>query len=305
MRYGILLSVVLILTIGSSRGDEPKQEDLKPEKKLIAMNPAKTVLVDKEGKRVILKGKVVLREGALELLVCKKQTKEHEAILSVDGKAYVIHAALLAIGAVPGETVRFEPEFKLATGQEIDIFFTWTDEDGKLQRIDSRKWVRNNTNRFYVVKVEKLPKGVDLPEKERMRYDEETKELLWFGTMSQKEQKHWLKKSDDKKYQAAVNDLFDQSQVKEMDAKWVFAGSGFYVDEETKEKYYRAEDGDLICVANFTSAMIDVNNESTSQGELVSYEAYTERIPPIGTLVDIELIPVPQKKVEKEKKTEE
>jgi hypothetical protein len=45
---------------------------------------------------------------------------------------------------------------------------------------------------------------------------------------------------------------------KVMTQPWVFAGSGFFVDEETKKRYYMAESGDLICVSNFTTAMLDI-----------------------------------------------
>ena len=77
-----------------------------------------------------------------------------------------------------------------------------------------------------------------------------------------------------------------------MKANWVFAGSGF-----TKENYYLAEDGDVICVANFPTATLDLAAKSSSQGNSnLLYEAYTERIPPRGTAVTIELIPVKKKK---------
>ena len=79
-----------------------------------------------------------------------------------------------------------------------------------------------------------------------------------------------------------------------MKADWVFAGSGFYTDEDTGKKFYLAEDGDLICVANFAGATVDVSVESSSQGEGLLFEAFTERIPPKGTPVTLELIPVVQ-----------
>src|SRR5262245_22371551 len=48
-----------------------------------------------KGKRVILRARVVLREGQLEHLMCKKGTKEHEAIVATDAAPQMIHAALL------------------------------------------------------------------------------------------------------------------------------------------------------------------------------------------------------------------
>jgi hypothetical protein len=77
-----------------------------------------------------------------------------------------------------------------------------------------------------------------------------------------------------------------------MKADWVFAGSGFYTEEETGKESYRAEGGDLICVANFADATIDVAIPSSADDSNRNFEAYTERIPPKGTPVTIELIPV-------------
>jgi hypothetical protein len=45
---------------------------------------------------------------------------------------------------------------------------------------------------------------------------------------------------------------------KPLEYPWVFAGSGFWVDETTGEKSYLAESGDFICVSNFPSAMLDL-----------------------------------------------
>ena len=53
---------------------------------------------DPKAKKVILRARVVLREGYLEHFMCSKGTKEHEVILTADCDAEVIHAALLAAG---------------------------------------------------------------------------------------------------------------------------------------------------------------------------------------------------------------
>ena len=77
-----------------------------------------------------------------------------------------------------------------------------------------------------------------------------------------------------------------------MDADWVFAGSGFATDESTGRKVYLAESGDVICVANFPSATIDIAEKSSAEGqESLLYEAWTDNIPPIGTPVRIDISP--------------
>ena len=73
----------------------------------------------------------------------------------------------------------------------------------------------------------------------------------------------------------------------------MFAGSGFSVDEQTGKRTYNAEHGDVICVANFPTSMIDVAAESSNSGEAsLLFEPWLERVPKLGTEVTVELIPV-------------
>lgn len=76
---------------------------------------------------------------------------------------------------------------------------------------------------------------------------------------------------------------------------WVFAGSGFWEDEQTGSKSYLADSGDFICVSNFPSAMLDLPVESSQANEALVYEAFTERIPPVGTRVRLVLTPKAEK----------
>ena len=78
---------------------------------------------------------------------------------------------------------------------------------------------------------------------------------------------------------------------KAMDLSWVFAGSRFYEDPTTGKKHYTAEGGDFICVSNFPSAMLDVPAKSTMSGSELLFEAFTERIPKLGTKVRLVLEP--------------
>lgn len=83
---------------------------------------------------------------------------------------------------------------------------------------------------------------------------------------------------------------------------WVFAGSGFWQDEETGKEYYKAESGDLICVSNFSTAMLDIPIESSQVNDGLMFEANTEKIPRLGTPVRVVLKPkLPQAPPEPEK----
>jgi hypothetical protein len=263
---------------------------------LIALNPKRTVLLDREGKRLLVKTHVVLREGLLEMLCCPAQTKEHESILAVDARANVIHAGLVALGAKPGSPVQYRPEFKPPTGQPIEIFLQWTDPQGKPHRARAQEWIRNATHRMYVATFEKLPPGLTLPERDDdlpIRFHPKFKELTWFGPMSAAQRDKLLSLSTDEAYQKAIRKFFAEGKYRQMEAGWVFAGSGFYVDPQTGEKSYLAEGGDLICVSNFPSAMLDLSVRSTDkQDEGLLFEPWTERVPPKETEVTMELIPV-------------
>jgi hypothetical protein len=109
---------------------------------LIRLSPDEKAWVDKEKKRVVLEGEIVLRHGPLELLACLKRTKEHEAIIAVGVEAQKVHAALVALGATAGNPARFQPEFTPAKGTEIDITVQWKDAAGKQKTADAREWLR-------------------------------------------------------------------------------------------------------------------------------------------------------------------
>jgi hypothetical protein len=84
----------------------------------------------------------------------------------------------------------------------------------------------------------------------------------------------------------------DMRTNKELNHPWVFAGSRFWTDEETGKQYYQAEGGDFICVSNFSTAMLDIPVPSSQSNDALEYEAFTDRIPPLGTRVRLFLKPV-------------
>ena len=294
--------VVLSLSIGASGFDDVekpagKVSAAKKPTKLVPLNKQGTVLLDKPGNRLVLKTKVVFREGLLEMLCCKKQTKEHESILAVDSKAYLVHAGLLALGAKVGKPVQYVPKYVPPTGQKIDIFLQWTDKKGKWHRERAQRWIRHATRRFHVVKMDKLPDDLTLPKESELRYDKRNKELTWYAKMTDKQRDELLKLSKDAGYRKAIRTFYEKGLNREMKADWVFTGSRYYVDEKTGEKFYQAEGGEVICVANFPTALVDVAVPSSSKGgDNLLFEAFTERIPPRDTEVLIELIPVFEKK---------
>lgn len=92
-----------------------------------------------------------------------------------------------------------------------------------------------------------------------------------------------------------------------LDHQWVFAGSRLIPDPDQKlPPFYGANSGDLICICNMTEAMLDLPIKNlNSEPDTRIFEAWTERIPPMGTRVEVILEPVLDKKIEKSDKNED
>jgi hypothetical protein len=104
------------------------------------------VLGDKKTRRVLMETEVCLREGPLELFMCKKGTKEHESILHVDVDTLKIHELLILARAEPGKPTQFidpkteQAAYKPATGTKINVsvHYTWK---GKKHTHPAQEWV--------------------------------------------------------------------------------------------------------------------------------------------------------------------
>jgi len=74
-----------------------------------------------------------------------------------------------------------------------------------------------------------------------------------------------------------------------MPRSWVFIGSDVLEDG----RYWADADGDMISVANFASAVIDVPFKSSDKNALLSFQANTAAIPPLKTPVQVVITPLP------------
>ncbi|QDU80562.1 hypothetical protein Pla110_22930 [Polystyrenella longa] len=307
----IILTVVFafyfLLGVSLVTADEPVNTDAgvgeQNTASLIPLNKEKTVLIDRAGNRLLVKGKIVLQRGLLEMFCCLDGSKEHESIVSTSAKAYVVHGGLLALGAEAGSPVKYYPEYTAPKGQKMEVNVIWTDKEGKEQKADAQSWIRYVVERYYYVVVDPFPSDLTLPENGEgdLRYDDFNKELYWFGHMTKDQRAEMKRLSKNEEYQKAIDVFYERSQPREMDSQFIFTGSRFVKDEETDEQFYLAEDGCLICVANMPTAMIDVSIESSSQGtDSLLFEPFTERIPPIGTEVMVEIVPVKEKDSQKD-----
>jgi hypothetical protein len=193
------------------------------------------VWIDPKRKIVVVDGYVALREGPLEMFACPKGTKEHESLIAVNTKPSFVHAGLLAVGAIAGTPVKFDPKYEAATGTTVEVLILWKDKQGKNKKMRAQEWIKHTKT------------------KKPMAYD------------------------------------------------WVFAGSGFWVDEDNGTKHYHADSGDFICVSNFPTATLDLPVKSSAENVDLLFEANTENIPEKGTKVRLVLIPKLTKEKEEAK----
>jgi hypothetical protein len=90
--------------------------------------------------------------------------------------------------------------------------------------------------------------------------------------------------------------FFDQSQFRKLDARWSSWAAATTSTSERVKKPTFAEGGDRICVSNFPDAILDRAIKSTdNEDQGLLFEASTERFPPRGTEVTMELVPRAEK----------
>jgi len=208
-------------------------QDTKQEKEPAATRKqlAPNIFLETQGKkkRVLVSSTVVLRSGALELLLCKKNTKEHESILATDLDAKMLKAALLATGAQEGSTVEYDPKYKAASGGVIKVTLEY-EKNGKVISAPAQEWIRDG----------------------------------------------------------------DKKPLK---ADWVFAGSKLIKNPfDANKPIFLADDGDLICVSNFESALLDLPIMSSKANSELVWECNTDKIPPLETKVLVIFEPTGEKK---------
>jgi hypothetical protein len=111
------------------------------------LNKNKTLFFEKtadDRRRVHILAAVCLREGVLEVLLCKQFSKEHESILHADVDGQALHTALVAAKAVPGSPVVFHPDYKPASGTRIKVTLTYR-EKGKVKTVPAGEWIKDKT----------------------------------------------------------------------------------------------------------------------------------------------------------------
>jgi hypothetical protein len=99
------------------------------------------------------------------------------------------------------------------------------------------------------------------------------------------------KSGDQTKRADARRWLKDEKNQKPLAENWVFAGSELFTDPITKKTVYAADEGDVITVANFGSAILDLPIASSASDADRVFSADPEHVPPLGTEVFLNLRP--------------
>ncbi len=185
--------------------------------------------LDLDNRLITLQAQVCLREGLLELLVCRQNSgRTHESILHTSAAPSDVHAALLALGLSPGVPARWislpDGEWQAIPprGGLLAITLRWADVTGELHQRPAREWLK--------LIGETPPNG----------------------------------------------------------SQWVFVGSELLPDGA----YWADATGEVITVSNFPSTLIDVPFESTTSNAELLYQANTDAIPPLGTMVEVVITPL-------------
>jgi len=146
------LTILTLLTLVQAVPPPEPKDNARPVSPVESFQPdpkwkslGNDVWFDPALKRLVVRGRICLTDGALEHLLCSKGTKEHESILSTEAAPKIIHAGLLLTGATPGHPVRFEPKFEPPTGSEIAINVEW-EQAGRKKKADARAWVKDGAS---------------------------------------------------------------------------------------------------------------------------------------------------------------
>jgi hypothetical protein len=182
------------------------------------------IWINHEDKQVMVRGRICLQEGPLEMFACPGTTKAHESVIASEAKASEIHASLEALGFPPGKPVQWDPKYTPAEGPLVKILVGWQEGD-KFKQVNARNMVKVS--------------GTDKP----------------------------------------------------LEKDWVFGGSQIYHDNVSGEKIYYADSGEMVCLSNFSTAMLDVQIESSDSADGLLFEANKEKIPPPNTKVYMIFVP--------------
>jgi hypothetical protein len=159
----VALSALALALPAAAQPDDPKLPKGEPLPEFPLTNPKNTAVpltpdkksivaevnADKKVVRIGIMCEVCLRVGPLEQFLCKKGTKEHEAVVRADMDAELIHLAIVAAGGKAGTPTGFidpkteDAKHTPATGSKVKVLVHYT-KDGKTHTHAAQEWIWNS-----------------------------------------------------------------------------------------------------------------------------------------------------------------
>jgi hypothetical protein len=247
----IALGIVFALFAHSNLADERA-----PEKPVRTPVKLPGLVIDFEQRCVDLEATVCLDEGFLELVACRKGSKEHESIVAVSARAMHIHTALLLLGANNGHPAMRKPVDEEKTrwvnvpprGDPIDVFLVTTNKDGKpIERPISDFIVRSSE------RVDEVDGTVIVAPNQTKKHGDE-KELRLPHT-------------------------------------FVFAGSHLRDNGPGPRQYLADLSGHVISIATFGDELLCLPFHQTQENDALMWQVKPESLPKAGTNITLRLRP--------------
>jgi len=147
---------LILPAVVSAQSGQSVTAPISPQAKKGSRQFAPGIRIDWDNMRVEVDARVVLRDGALELVACSPRTREHESIVAVDARPLNIFQALGLIGLEPGSPAKY-----------VERTQTWSPPRGEALRIlvryekDGKTLVHPVESWLQEVKTKKPPKKID------------------------------------------------------------------------------------------------------------------------------------------------
>lgn len=210
------------------------------------------IKINAKEKYVDVDGTICLDSGALEVVACTKDTKEHESIIQLGARPVHIHMALLLIGATPGTPAMQKQVgegeekrwmFYPASGQPIEVSLIHSVDGGKELMTPIAEFIQKITEEDGAFPQSQEPK-------------------------------------EERKMEKFPTSIF------------LFMGSHLIENGEGPKRYIAEESGNVITISTFGDEMLGMSEQYSSSNGSLLWEINSEKTPAVGTKVRLRLKPI-------------
>jgi hypothetical protein len=223
---------------------------------IVRLSPIGGLWIDPARGEVIVAARVSLTEGPIELFACPAKTKDYESLLTVEPLEFRLDPPTIAVMAnlLGADPTAFEHRLgaRLGPSELIHMALVMIGlEPGRPVAFVPEYRAASGS----AVRVRVRHRSAD-------------------GSVETIDARDWIR---------------DIRTGGSMESGWVFAGSTISRDPTSGVDRYEADAGDLICVSNFQTALLDLPVPSAQSNEALVFEVMPGRVPAKGTQVEIVL----------------